>query len=383
MIDLKAIDALIDWMVDGGRPSTSAREIVEAVCQALTRAGMPVDRFALFIYTLDPNLIGYRFAWTPEGGAVVSEGKLGLFSTEEYTANPLPNVIEKGISVRRRLCDPATPRDYKIVTELIDDGFTDYFAQPVVYTTGETNAVSWSSKAPGGFSDEAIAVLERVNKPLARLTETYLLRMNAATLLSAYVGRNSGDQILGGKVHRGDGEEIEAAILFTDLVDFTGMSDLLDGPQTVAILNDVFDLMVPPISANGGEILKFLGDGFFAIFPYFGDTDRRQSVVASSRAVTQAEDALAASSLGDMVKFRSAIHAGRFHYGNVGGASRLDFTAIGRPVNYAARLLQAAGTLKCPRVLSDLTADDMGDNVRLVGEMEFKGFEGRQLVFTY
>ncbi len=56
--------------------------------------------------------------------------------------------------------------------------------------------MSWSSKAEGGFSDEALAVLERVNKPLARLTETYLLRINAATILSAYVGRNSGDQIL-------------------------------------------------------------------------------------------------------------------------------------------------------------------------------------------
>ncbi len=55
------------------------------------------------------------------------EGKLGLFSTEEYTANPLPHVVENRVTVRRKLCDPATPRDYKIVSELIADGFTDYF----------------------------------------------------------------------------------------------------------------------------------------------------------------------------------------------------------------------------------------------------------------
>ncbi|MGE0281942.1 MAG: adenylate/guanylate cyclase domain-containing protein [Rhizobiaceae bacterium] len=274
MIDLKTIDDLIDWMIDGARPSANAREIVDAVCSMLVKAGVPVDRFSLFIYTLDPNLIGYRFAWTPDGGAVVSEGKLGLFSTPEYNANPLPHVIENRVSVRRKLCDPATPHDYKIVPELIADGFTDYFVQPIIYTTDETNAVSWSSKADGGFSYEALAVLERVNKPLARLTETYLLRINAATILSAYVGRNSGDQILSGKVHRGDGEEIEAAILFTDLVNFTAMSDALDGPQTVAILNDVFDLMVPPVADHGGEILKFMGDGFFAIFPYKGEEGR-------------------------------------------------------------------------------------------------------------
>lgn len=383
MIDINVINELIDWMVDGARPSADASQIVDAVCATLVKAGIPVDRFALFIYTIDPNILGRRFRWTPEEGAEATTANLGLFSTAEYTANPLPKVVEQRVSVRRKLCDPSSPNDYKIIPELIAEGFTDYLVQPIIYTTGETNAVSWSSKAPGGFSDEAIAILDRVNKPLARLTETYLLRLNAATILSAYVGRNSGDQILRGKVHRGDGEQIDAAILFTDLVDFTAMSDALDGPQTVAILNDVFDLMVPPVADHGGEILKFLGDGFFAIFPYEGEAALEQSVLASSKAVASAEVALARSSLGDMVKFRSAIHAGRFHYGNVGGANRLDFTAIGRPVNYAARLLQAGNTLACGRVASDLAADHLGDAARLVGNVEFKGFEGRQLIYTY
>ena len=81
---------------------------------------------------------------------------MGLFSTDEYTVNPLPTVIAKQISIRRRLTDPQVPRDYKIVEELIADGFTDYLVQPLIYTTGETNAASWSSKAPAGFSDEAV-----------------------------------------------------------------------------------------------------------------------------------------------------------------------------------------------------------------------------------
>lgn len=383
MIDARAIEELFGWMVDGALPSTELREVVDQVCRTLGKAGIQIDRFALFIYTLDPSLIGHRFAWTPSGGPTVSEGKLGLFSTDEYTLNPLPRVVEERVSVRRRLCDPASPKDYMIIPELIDDGFTDYFVQPVIYTTGETNAVSWSTKQPGGFSDEAIAVLDRLNKPLARLTETYLLRINAANILSAYVGRNSGDQILRGKVHRGDGEEIDAAILFTDLVDFTAMSDALNGPQTVAILNDVFDVLVPPVADNGGEILKFLGDGFFAIFPYQGGHGLDRAVQAAGDAVASAEDQLAASSLGDMVHFRSAIHAGRFHYGNVGGANRLDFTAIGRPVNYTARLLQAGNELACNRVASDLAADHLGERARLIGDLPFKGFEGRQLIYTY
>ena len=68
---------------------------------------MPISRFALFIYTLHPNMIGWRYTWTPEKGVERSEGPIGLFSTEQYTANPLPTVIAKQISIRRQ---PGRPR---------------------------------------------------------------------------------------------------------------------------------------------------------------------------------------------------------------------------------------------------------------------------------
>ena len=282
-IDQKAIDELIDWMVDGARPSANAFEIISGMCKRLVAAGVPIDRFALFIYTLHPNMIGWRFTWTPEKGVERSEGPIGLFSTEQYTANPLPTVIAKQISIRRRLADPRCPHDYMIIEELIADGFTDYLVQPIIYTTGETNAASWSSKAAGGFSDEAALVLERINRPLARITEAFLLRANAASVLSAYVGRNGGDQVLKGKIHRGDGEEIEASILFTDIAGFTKLSNEMAGPEVVAMLNDAFDLMVPAVESHGGEILKFLGDGFFAIFPHKGNDGMAKTADGGAR----------------------------------------------------------------------------------------------------
>ncbi|WP_274626788.1 adenylate/guanylate cyclase domain-containing protein [Arvimicrobium flavum] len=381
-IDHLLVDELVEWMIDGARPSASARDIVERICTQLTAAGVPIDRFALFIYTLHPNLVGWRFTWTPYQGVEVSQGKMGLFSTEEYTANPLPTVVEKQISIRRGLEDPDSPKDYRIVHELIADGFTDYLVQPVIYTTGETNAVSWSTKAAGGFGPEAVAVLERVNAPLARLTETYLLRLNAATILSAYVGRNGGDQILKGRVHRGDGEEIEGSILFTDIAGFTELSNAMSGPEVVSLINDTFDLMVPAIEGHGGEILKFLGDGFLAIFPHDA-SDLDAAAQAARASVIEAEAAIADAPVGERITFRSAIHDGRFHFGNIGGANRLDFTAIGRPVNYAARLLSAAGSLGLRRVASEVVAPHLGTPARLADRIAFKGFPGRQPVFTY
>lgn len=383
MIDAAAIDELYAWMVDGARPGGNARLLIEGVGRRLVGAGVPIGRFALFVDTLHPNVAGRRFLWSPEDGMVMTEGGIDLHTRDEYVKNPLPVVTSKQVSIRRRLANAAMLSDYSILGELVAEGFTDYLAQPLIFTTGETHAVTWSTKHPDGWSDEAIAVFERIRGPFARLVESYLLRLNAASILSAYLGRNSGEQILQGRIHRGDGEEIDAAILFTDLMGFAALSTTRSGPELVALLNDAFDIMVPPVEAQGGEILKFLGDGFFAIFPYGGAVTLGAAVQAASRCVIESEAKLAEATIGRQLGFRSAIHAGRFHYGNIGGANRLDFTAIGQPVNYAARLLAAASDLGETRVASATTLGHLGLPSRLVAEVPFKGFAGLQSVYAY
>jgi adenylate cyclase len=383
MIDTAAIDDLVDWMIDGARPGRNAQQSFDAIGRRLVGAGMPIGRFALFVRTLHPNIAGRRVLWTPEEGPTSTEGPIGLYSRDEYVKNPLPTVTSKQVTIRRRLNNPNVLPDYPILGELVAEGFTDYIAQPLIFTTGETHAVTWSTKHKDGWSEEAIAVLERIRRPLARLVEAHLLRLNAASIISAYVGRNSGEQILQGRVHRGDGEEIDAAILFTDLIGFATLSNTRTGPEIVAVLNEAFDVMVPPVEAHGGEILKFLGDGFFAIFPYGGRVSLAGAVKAASQAVMEGERKLAEMEVGRLLGFRSAIHAGRFHYGNIGGANRLDFTAIGQPVNYAARLLAAASELGETRVASAATFEHLCLPSHLVAKMQFKGFDGLQPVYAY
>ncbi len=383
MIDAAAIDDLVDWMIDGARPGGSARLLIEGVGRRLVGAGVPIGRFALFVQTLHPNIAGRRLLWTPEGGVEMNEGGIGLYSRDEYVKNPLPTVTSRQVTIRRRLTNPNMLSDYPILSELVAEGFTDYVAQPLIFTTGETHAVTWSTKHKDGWSNDAITVLERIRRPLARLVEAHLLRLNAASIISAYVGHNSGEQILQGRVHRGDGEEIDAAILFADLIGFATLSNTRTGPEIVAVLNEAFDIMVPPVEARGGEILKFLGDGFFAIFPYGAGTTLSGAVKAASEAVMEGEKRLAEVEVGKLLGFRSAIHAGRFHYGNIGGANRLDFTAIGQPVNYAARLLAVASDLSLTRVASPTTAGHHCLPSRLAGEIVFKGFDGLQPVYAW
>ena len=383
MIDHAAIDALVAWMIDGAPPIPRAPVIIDSICRQLLEAGVAFDRLALFLPTLSPRSSGRRYKWTLRLGVEIGEGEVGLFATQDYLANPVPEVLRDRVTIRRRLIDPETPDDYLILGELRAKAYTDYLIQPLPFVTGGSAAMSWSTRAAGGFSNEVLDALERIRGPVARLTESLVMRTNATNLLSAYVGRNSGEQVLSGKVHRGDGEEIQAAILFTDLIGYTELSNRRSGSEIVGILNDAFDRLVPAVEAEGGEILKFLGDGFFAIFPYHDEATLPAAVRSAQVAVLSGEEALAGTNVGETARFRSAIHAGQFHYGNIGGADRLDFTAIGSSVNYASRLMAAASELSIERAASMDIAAHLSPPASLAAEARLKGFDGLQKIYTY
>ena len=225
MASQKDIAELHEWLCQGAPPLADGRAIVTEICERLNRAGVPVDMFRLFLFTIHPLIRGRRLQWVKGSRTEITEADFHLFTTAEYHDNPLPHVMETRQPLRRHLADPDCPRDFKIVDELRASGHTDYLAQPVIYIDGEVHTMSWTTKADGGFSDQAIDALNHIRAPLTRLVESYLLRLNAANIISTYVGRGAGEQVLNGQIKRGDLEEIEAAILFADLKSYTELSN--------------------------------------------------------------------------------------------------------------------------------------------------------------
>jgi adenylate cyclase len=184
---------------------------------------------------------------------------------------------------------------------------------------------------------------------MARMVEIRSLKRIAINLLDTYVGGQAGARILGGSIRRGNIESIRAAIWLSDMRGFTARADRMPAADLVELLNRYFDCQVPAIREQGGEVLKFMGDGLLAIFPVQHAENREvcAQVLKAARAV---ETMVATADWGGLerpggVHFGVALHIGDVLYGNVGSANRLDFTCIGPAVNLAARIETLSGEI--------------------------------------
>jgi adenylate cyclase len=143
---------------------------------------------------------------------------------------------------------------------------------------------------------------------------------------------------------------------------------------------------VPAIEAQGGEVLKFIGDGLLAIFPVGPDPVPACSAALS--AVDAAREALAAFNTGlraggkPALRWGMALHRGEVLYGNIGSPTRLDFTTIGPAVNLTARLETLARDLGRDLLVSAAVASHCPQGLVSLGRFELRGFPELQEVFA-
>jgi adenylate cyclase len=125
--------------------------------------------------------------------------------------------------------------------------------------------------------------------------------------------------------------EVDRAIVFADLQAFTTRAEGLSPTEVIHLLNRVFSVACRWVYAHGGDIDKFIGDAFFAVFEAPGP--------ALDAAVAIQNELADLPSTGVIpLKLRIGVHWGRVVRGSVGGERRLDHTLIGDVVNTAQRL---------------------------------------------
>ena len=275
------LQKLIDWLIDGARSATSPPRMMAETCERLVAAGLPLWRVGVFVRTLHPDIIGRNFIWRPGAEVVVGTADYESLDSPEYRSSPLAIVFGEGREVRIAIDDPESRR-FPFFDDMRAEGVTDYIALPLLYIDGSVHASSWTTKQPGGFSDEQLTALRSLVPPLARLIEIISLRRTASILLDTYVGNRAGERIIGGQIRRGHTDTMHAAIWLSDLRGFTALSDRLPAETVVDILNHYFDCQVSAIRTHGGEVLKFMGDGLLAVFPIAeADGDIRPAFAAT------------------------------------------------------------------------------------------------------
>lgn len=371
--------------------------------EGLLRAGVPVGRSHLSVSTLHPSFQARGSTWYRQRGSAEQESYTTLDqSNEAWRASPFRYMLEHELPVlRRRLRGPQAQLDMVMLQEFAAKGFSDWYgrlfgfgwsADPAMLNTDEMGAIfSWSADNAAGFSDGDIALLDAVGQSLALSVKAVTYAEMMRDLLGTYLGRDAAAHVILGAVKRGTTEEVDAVVMYADLRGFTALSERLPAPQVVELLNLYFDAMGEPVEWQGGQILKFLGDGFLATFPL----DGAEPAAVCRKALAAARSAL--SRVAQMNRDRSAtglpvmaldvvLHTGRVQYGNVGTRQRLDFTVIGPAVNQAARLEGACGALDRNLVASRAFRDAHGgegvDSFVSLGHVELRGIAAPQEVFA-
>ena len=180
-------------------------------------------------------------------------------------------------------------------------------------------------------------------------------------------------------------------ILFADLVGFTSLSSYLEANSLARLLNEYLEAMAKAVFEQRGTVDKFIGDGIMALFGAPEDLspqEQAQKAIASARSMQQyleqlnqswqAKDIFADNS---PLKLRCGIHQGRAVVGMFGGKQRKDYTAIGKAVNIAARLEQAANPGSI--LISAAVAAWIEDKELQQGRsLQVKGIQGELQVFS-
>ena len=174
---------------------------------------------------------------------------------------------------------------------------------------------------------------------------------------------------------------------------FTDLSDRLDGNDVVALLNAYFERLTDAVMAHGGEVLKFIGDGLLAVFPYAAFESEREAAEASLAAAEQALQAvenLNTTAPPELAKIEGwqplrtgiALHEGQVFFGNVGGPARLDFTVIGPAVNTASRVEALTKSLGRSILITELVARKLDRPLDHLGNHTLRGLARPLSIFS-
>lgn len=391
------IAEIATWIAEIGLKGKAEVAMLAGFCARLVAHGLPLARAMVLIDTLHPVHEGRVFRWD-RGSEQATLAEYGSTTegeaAERWRASAFYRLWSSGESLLRSRIPAYGDVEFPMFLEHRAAGMTDFVAIVKRFAAdgviGEMDCVhsAWMTDDPDGFADADIAALRRLMPFLGLAVKSASLGRIAETLVETYLGRDAGRRVLSGRIARGVSERIETVLWFSDLHNYTRISDSSPPEQIIPMLNDYADAVVSAIHEHAGDVLKLIGDGVLAIFPA---QERSRACVAALNAATLARQSVrtlnerrVGKSL-PVTDMYLGLHIGEVFYGNIGSKERLDFTVIGPAVNEVSRIAAMCRSIDQPLLISAAFAAAVSEPQQpfvSVGRYALRGVGRPQELFT-
>ncbi len=396
MTDRTLVNGINEWLVDQALSEPDIVEMFEGLCHRLHAIGIPVARARLTWPTLHPLFQAETILW--------ARGKLTEFEqfrhqeteSDAWLRSPMKYMFDNGVMVlRRKLEGPDKVLDFPVVEELAEQGMTDYFVVRTALSVRNDHAasgkgilVTWAADRQGGFTNEELEALQKIQRRFAVACKTVIQSRIARNISETYLGREAGGRVLAGSIRRGDGQETRAVVWYNDLRNSTALADTMPGRDYIQLLNLYFDTTAALVIKAGGEVLDFIGDGVLAIFPYQDATQQKLAIHAATgalREVIDARDALNEQRVAQgmlPLRFGIGLNTGNVMFGNIGVPERLTFSVIGPTVNEVSRIESLTKATGMDALVTHEIAAFDPENWKSIGVQRLAGVSEEIELFT-
>jgi len=240
------------------------------------------------------------------------------------------------------------------VVRCIEAGADDYLAKP--YNVVLLRARLRASLEKKRLRDETLQQLGIIRRVFGK-----------------YVPKSVAEAIVSGQGEL-EPKHAEATILYTDIEDFTRISESMQPEHVVDMLNEYFEAVIEPITAHGGVVNQFQGDAMLVTFnvPLANQAHADNALQAAAEIQQILETRKFA---GVNLSTRIGINSGRVFAGNVGSGERINYTVHGNAVNLAARLERLNKEYDSKVLISHDTVQLLSKNypVEAIGQVAIRG----------
>ncbi|WEX77047.1 adenylate/guanylate cyclase domain-containing protein [Sinorhizobium numidicum] len=391
---------IILWTSEQGIQGLEEPDLLAGFCERCHGAGLQIDHALGLIDTLHPEFEGRAFQWKSDSDKIPEVVQYGSTAGGEaqtsWQRSVFYHMLAEHEAERRTRLGVESCIPFTMLDNLKAEGHTDCLSMIHHFTDngriGEMDCFYsyWTTKKKGGFSDDDLDALRVLLPTLALAVKAASCVRIIGTLADVYLGQDAGRRVVKGSIVRGSAERIETVMWFSDLRNYTRISDTAAPEEIIPLLNDYAGTVITAIEDHGGSVLKLIGDGVLAIFNVDDRAAACASAIAAERQLRVMLNEVNVRRLDEgkpTTDVYLGLHIGEVFYGNIGSQNRLDFTVVGPAVNEVSRIASMCRSVERHVIMSSEFAQacppaHRADMVSL-GRFALRGIAKAKELFTW